>query len=127
VDVETSFDPALPPVSAYGSELNQVWTALIENALDAMKDRGTLRLTTRLSGQMAFVEVWDTGPGIAPELKSRIFEPFYTTKAPGRGLGLGLDTVERIITKHSGYTHVESKPGATCFQIRLPLDQAQAY
>jgi signal transduction histidine kinase len=76
---------------------------------------------------MAFVEVWDTGPGIAPELKSRIFEPFYTTKAPGRGLGLGLDTVERIITKHSGYTHVESKPGATCFQIRLPLDQAQAY
>ncbi len=127
VNVVTNFDPALPPVSAYGSELNQVWTALIENALDAMKDRGTLRLTTRLSGQMAFVEVWDTGPGIAPELKSRIFEPFYTTKAPGRGLGLGLDTVQRIVTKHSGYTHVESKPGATCVQIRLPLDQAQAY
>jgi signal transduction histidine kinase len=127
VTVETNFDPALPPVSAYGSELNQVWTALIENALDAMKDRGTLRLEARLSGQMAFVEVWDSGSGIEPDLKSRIFEPFYTTKAPGRGLGLGLDTVQRIVTKHSGYTHVESKPGATCFQVRLPLDQAQAY
>jgi signal transduction histidine kinase len=127
VTVESNFDPALPPVSAYGSELNQVWTALIENALDAMKDHGTLRLETRLSGQMAFVEIWDSGPGIEPGLKSRIFEPFYTTKAPGRGLGLGLDTVQRIVTKHSGYTHVESKPGATCFQVRLPLDQAQAY
>jgi signal transduction histidine kinase len=127
VTVERNFDPDLSPVSAYGSELNQVWTALIENALDAMKDRGTLRLTTRSSGQMAFVEVWDTGPGIAPELKSRIFEPFYTTKAPGKGLGLGLDTSQRIVTKHSGFTHVESRPGATCFQVRLPLDQAGAY
>ena len=127
VTVERNFDPDLSPVSAYGSELNQVWTALIENALDAMKDRGTLRLTTRSSGQMAFVEVWDTGPGIAPEFKSRIFEPFYTTKAPGKGLGLGLDTAQRIVTKHSGYIQVESRPGATCFQVRLPLDQAGAY
>ena len=127
VTVERNFDPDLPPVSAYGSELNQVWTALIENALDAMKDRGTLRLTTRSSGQMAFVEIWDTGPGIAPEFKSRIFEPFYTTKAPGKGLGLGLDTAQRIVTKHSGYIQVESRPDATCFQVRLPLDQAGAY
>jgi signal transduction histidine kinase len=127
VKVETEFDPALPPVAAYGRELNQVWTALIENALDAMKDHGTLRLCTRLQGQMAFVEIWDTGPGIGPELKSRIFEPFFTTKAPGRGLGLGLDTAQRILQRHSGYIHVESKPGATCFQIRLPLDQAGAY
>ncbi|WP_035347847.1 ATP-binding protein [Edaphobacter aggregans] len=127
VTVETNFDPALPPVAAYGRELNQVWTALIENALDAIKDRGTLRLCTRLQGQMAFVEVWDTGPGIAPELKNRIFEPFYTTKAPGRGLGLGLDTAQRILQRHSGYVQVESRPGSTCFQIRLPLEQAQAY
>jgi signal transduction histidine kinase len=127
VNVETDFDPALPPVSAYGRELNQVWTALIENALDAMQDKGTLRLKTRLQGQMAFVEVWDSGPGIEPELKSRIFEPFYTTKAPGRGLGLGLDTVQRIVQRHSGYINVESRPGATCFQIRLPLQQAGAY
>ena len=127
VRVETEFDPALPPVAAYGRELNQVWTALIENALDAMKDHGTLRLCTRLQGQMAFVEVWDSGTGIEPELKSRIFEPFYTTKAPGRGLGLGLDTAQRILQRHSGYIQVESRPGATCFQVRLPLDQAGAY
>ena len=127
VTVETDFDPALPPVGAYGRELNQVWTSIIENALDAMHDKGTLRLKTRLQGQMAFVEVWDSGSGIEPELRSRIFEPFYTTKAPGRGLGLGLDTAQRIVQRHSGYINVESRPGATCFQIRLPLQQAGAY
>lgn len=127
VSVETHFDPALPPVSAYGSELNQVWTALIENALESMNDQGALRLTTHLSGQMALVEVWNSGPGIDPAIKSRIFEPFFTTKAPGLGLGLGLDTVQRIVNKHSGFVSVESKPGATCFQVRLPLDRAEAY
>jgi signal transduction histidine kinase len=127
VTVEMDFDPALPPVSAYGSELNQVWTALIENALEAMNDQGTLRLTTHLSGQFGLVEVWNSGQGIDPDVKSRIFEPFYTTKAPGRGLGLGLDTVQRIVNKHSGFVSVESKPNATCFQIRLPLDRAEAY
>jgi signal transduction histidine kinase len=127
VKVELEFDPKLETVSAYGSELNQVWTALIENALDAMDDMGTLRLLTRGGGQMALVEVWDSGPGIDPAIKSRIFEPFFTTKAPGRGLGLGLDTVQRIVNKHSGFVTVESKPGATCFQVRLPLDRLQAY
>lgn len=127
VRVITDFDPSLPPINGYGRELNQVWTVLIENALDAMKDRGTLRICTRRHGSMAFVEIWDTGPGIAAELKSRIFEPFYTTKAPGRGLGLSLDTAQRIIQRHSGLIHVESNPGSTCFQIRLPLEQAQAY
>jgi signal transduction histidine kinase len=127
VTVELNFDPDLPPVSAYGSELNQVWTALIENALDSMNDYGTLRLSTRHSGQLALVEVWDSGPGMDPAILSRIFEPFFTTKAPGRGLGLGLDTVQRIVNKHSGFVHAESKPGATCFQVRLPLDRMQAY
>jgi len=127
VAIELEFDPDLPPISAYGSELNQVWTALIENALESMNDMGTLRLTTHLNGQMALVEVWDDGPGIDPAIRSRIFEPFFTTKAPGRGLGLGLDTVQRIVNKHSGFVNVESKPGATCFQVRLPLDVAQAY
>jgi signal transduction histidine kinase len=127
ISVELEFDPQLPPVSAYGSELNQVWTALIENALEAMNYHGTLRLRTSLSGQLALVEVWDSGPGVDPSIRSRIFEPFFTTKAPGRGLGLGLDTVQRIVTKHSGFVAVESKPGATCFQIRLPLDRVQAY
>jgi len=127
VTVELNFDPELPPVSAYGSELNQVWTALIENALESMNDMGTLRLITHLNGSMALVEVWDDGPGIDPSIRSRIFEPFFTTKAPGRGLGLGLDSVQRIVNKHSGFVTVESKPGATCFQIRLPLDRAGAY
>ena len=127
IEIVPEFDPELPPIEAYGSELNQVFTALIENSLDAMPDGGKLRLKTRLQGQMAFVEVWDSGVGIPPELQSRIFEPFFTTKAPGKGLGLGLDTALRIVTKHSGFLRVESKPGATCFQVRLPLDRAQAY
>ena len=127
IALETEFDVALQPISAYGSELNQVWTALLENALDAMPNGGTLHLTTKLSGLMAVVEIWDTGAGIAPELQSRIFEPFFTTKAPGRGLGLGLDVAQRIVSRHSGFLTVQSKPGQTCFQVRLPLDQAQAY
>ena len=127
IEVVTDFDPGLPEIAAYGSELNQVWTALIENALDAMPHGGTLRLATRLQGQMAVVEVWDSGEGVSPELQSRIFEPFFTTKAPGKGLGLGLDTAQRIVSKHSGFLRVESKPGDTCFQVRLPLDRAQAY
>jgi signal transduction histidine kinase len=127
IHVETDFDPALPAISAYGSELNQVWTALIENAIDAMPHGGTIRLKTKLQGELAMVEIWDSGYGIPPELQTRIFEPFFTTKAPGRGLGLGLDTAQRIVSRHSGFIRVESKPGATCFQVRLPVDQAQAY
>jgi signal transduction histidine kinase len=127
IHVETDFDPELPAIEAYGSEVNQVWTALIENALDAMPNGGTLSLKTKLQGEMAVVEVRDTGVGIPPELESRIFEPFFTTKAPGKGLGLGLDTVQRIVTKHSGFVTVQSTPGDTCFQVRLPIDRAQAY
>jgi signal transduction histidine kinase len=130
ISVEREFDPALEPVSAYGSELNQVWTVLIENALDAiaLTDRpGVLRLTAHCTAGMACIEIWDNGPGVDPAIKSRIFEPFFTTKAFGNGLGLGLDTANRIVSKHSGFITVESKPGATCFQVRLPFDQAQAY
>jgi len=127
IRVETDFDSELPSIEAYGSELNQVWTELIENALDAMPNGGTLGLKTKLQGQMAVVEVRDTGAEIPAELQSRIFEPFFTTKAPGKGLGLGLDTVQRVVSKHSGFVTVQSKPGDTCFQVRLPLDRAQAY
>ena len=127
VIVESEFDPALPLISAYGSELSQVWTALIENALDTMRDEGTLRLVTRLTGQMATIEIIDSGIGIDPAIQSRIFEPFYTTKPPGSGLGLGLDTAMRIVSRHSGLLTVESEPGHTCFKVRLPLDQAEAY
>jgi signal transduction histidine kinase len=127
VEVVRDYEPNLPPVSAYGRELNQVWTALIENALDAIQDEGQIRLLVRTAGDMLLIEVWDNGPGIPVELQARIFEPFFTTKAPGSGLGLGLDVVSRIVRMHRGYVTVQSKPGSTCFQVRLPLQTVQAY
>ncbi|HEX4286801.1 MAG TPA: ATP-binding protein [Terracidiphilus sp.] len=127
VTIERDYEPNLPRISAYGSELNQVWMALIENALDALGNQGLLRLGCRLEGEMMLVEIWDTGPGIPPELQDRIFEPFFTTKPPGQGLGLGLDNAMRIVRKHKGHISVKSEPGSTCFRIRLPLDQLQAY
>lgn len=127
VRVLREFAPDLPRITANGSELNQVWMALLENALDAVQDRGTIRLLTRQAGDMVLVEIWDDGPGVPPELHSRIFEPFFTTKAPGTGLGLGLDVVQRILSRHRGFIQVLSRPGATCFQVRIPLRQAGAY
>jgi signal transduction histidine kinase len=127
VNIERMYDPNLPLISAYGSELNQVWTELIANALDAMHDRGTLKLKTRSLGETVSVEIMNDGPGISPEIASRIFEPFFTTKPVGQGLGLGLDAVNRIVTKHNGTVSVESKPDLTCFQVRLPVERAQAY
>ena len=131
VTIERDFDPHLSPVSAYGSELNQVWTALIENALDAMdlngKKPGILRIVAHQTGAFACIEIHDNGPGVDPAILSRIFEPFFTTKAVGSGLGLGLDTAQRIVSRHSGFLTVESKPGDTCFQVRVPFDQAQAF
>jgi signal transduction histidine kinase len=121
------FEPSLPAVVAYGGELSQVWTALIENAIDATKGQGTLKLITRQEGDMAFVDIWDDGVGIEPALSSRIFEPFFTTKPLGQGLGLGLDLVRRIVNKHFGSVAMQSKPGSTCFQVRLPLDRPQIY
>jgi signal transduction histidine kinase len=127
IDIIRDYQPNLRTISAYGSELNQVWTALIENALDALGNQGQLRLTCRLEADMLLVEIWDTGPGIPPELQDRIFEPFFTTKAPGQGLGLGLDNAMRIVRKHRGHLSVRSEPGSTCFRVRLPLEQLQAY
>lgn len=127
VEVERDYQPDLPRINAYSGELNQVWTALIENALDAMAGKGRLRVACRREVDMLLVEIWDNGPGIPPELQERIFEPFFTTKAPGSGLGLGLDNAMRIVRKHRGHLSVKSEPGSTCFRVRLPLDQLQAY
>jgi signal transduction histidine kinase len=127
VTVERRFAADLPRISAYASELNQVWMALLENALDAMSDRGHLVLSSHCSGEFVVTEIWDNGPGIPEEIQARIFEPFFTTKAPGLGLGLGLDTAQRIVRQHRGYIHVESNPGATCFQVRLPIESLQMY
>jgi signal transduction histidine kinase len=127
VTVERRFATDLPRISAYASELNQVWMALLENALDAMEDHGHLVLSSHCAGEFVVTEIWDDGPGIPEEIQARIFEPFFTTKAPGRGLGLGLDTAQRIVRQHRGYIYVESKPGATCFQVRLPIESLQMY
>jgi signal transduction histidine kinase len=127
INIEREYEPGLPRIMVYGSELNQVWMALIENAVEAMRGHGTLRLATARKADAIMVEIWDDGPGVPPELQDRIFEPFFTTKAPGRGLGLGLDTAMRIMRKHRGQLTVQSKPGATCFQVRLPLHLAGAY
>jgi signal transduction histidine kinase len=127
VKVERRYGADLPRISAYASELNQVWMSLLENALDAMQDEGKITLTVQLSGEFLVTEIWDSGPGIPAELQARIFEPFFTTKAPGSGLGLGLDTAQRIVRQHRGYIYVESKPGETCFQVRLPIEPLQAY
>jgi signal transduction histidine kinase len=133
VQVIRDYAPDLPTISAYGGELNQVWTALIENALEAIAEKndteskGQLRINVRLEGELLLVEIWDSGLGIRPELQDRIFEPFFTTKPPGQGLGLGLDNAMRIVRKHRGFLGVRSEPGDTCFLVRLPLDQLQAY
>ncbi len=127
VKVVREFAPDLPRIAANGSELNQVWMALLENALDAMHDHGTIRVTTQSAGDMVRVEIWDDGPGIPPQLHSRIFEPFFTTKPPGKGAGLSLDTVHRILSRYRGFIDLQSKPGSTCFQIGIPLQQAGAY
>jgi signal transduction histidine kinase len=159
VNVIREYELGLPTISAYGSELNQVWTALIENALDAIalvdsktldsrtldsqspdsgntdspsapdeqSKPGCLRLVCRQEPDMMLVEVWDNGSGIPSDLRDRIFEPFYTTKPPGQGLGLGLDNAMRIVRKHRGQLGVRSETGSTCFWVRLPLNQLQAY
>jgi len=111
----------LPLIKAYGSELNQVWTNLIVNAVEAMQDGGTLKVRTRKEPTDIMVEIRDNGSGIPDSAKTHIFEPFYTTKAVGEGTGLGLDTVARIVRRHRGNVRFESKPGDTCFQVRLPF------
>ena len=133
VEVRREFADHVPCISAYGGELNQVWTALVENALDAMGTRENgeapvLTLRLNCSGSTVLVEVCDNGCGISEDIRSRIFEPFFTTKAVGAGLGLGLDTANRLVTKHKGQLQVTaSKPGETCIQVRLPVEQTGAY
>jgi signal transduction histidine kinase len=122
VEVLRDYDHDLPLVPGSPGELNQVWTNLIDNAIDAMDGRGRLRLRTAREGDTVLVEVGDEGPGIPPELQKRVFEPFFTTKDVGKGTGLGLDVSYRIVVqRHHGDLRVESSPGDTRFQARLPL------
>lgn len=131
VNVVRAYDRSLPRIRVYGSELSQVWTNLVDNAVHAMGGRGTLTITTRMDGDRVAVEVRDDGPGIPPEVLPRIWEPFFTTKEVGVGTGLGLDIVRHIVEQHhGGAIDVHSVPGDTRFTVRLrrepPKDEAQA-
>jgi signal transduction histidine kinase len=112
-------------VNSFGSELSQVWTNLIDNAVDAMNGNGELRVRTYRDDSCVVVEIGDNGPGIPPDVEAHMFEPFFTTKGVGQGTGLGLDTVQRIVKKHRGNIQVTSEPGDTRFQVWLPLAEAQ--
>jgi signal transduction histidine kinase len=116
------FEPGLPRIEAYAGELNQVWTNLIDNAIDAMDGRGTLTLGARRLGDMMEVRVADVGPGIPPGVADRIFDPFFTTKPQGVGTGLGLHIVHNIVVnRHRGSITFETGPGGTEFKVLLPL------
>ncbi len=128
VQVERRYDRSLPRITAFGSELNQVWTNLIDNAIDAAAEGGRrVRVESRREADRLLVEVADDGPGIPLEVQSRVFEPFFTTKGVGRGTGLGLDIAYRIVvTRHRGDLRLRSVPGETAFEVRLPLRGAPA-
>lgn len=124
VTVQRDYEHASFLVNSFGSELNQVWTNIIDNAIDAMSGKGELRVRTYRDDNCVVVEIADNGTGISPEVQSHIFEPFFTTKGVGEGTGLGLDTVQRIVKKHRGNIQVTSKPGDTSFKVWLLLSEA---
>jgi signal transduction histidine kinase len=121
ISVQRDYHPVPLLVNSFGSELNQVWTNLMDNAIDAMGGKGELRVSTYPDDDCVVVEIGDNGPGISPEVQPHIFEPFFTTKGVGEGTGLGLDTVARIVRKHHGTIQLRSRPGDTCFQVWLPV------
>ena len=126
VNVIREYDENLPKICAYGGELNQIWTNLFVNAIEAMHGKGELRVRTARELDRVLVEIGDNGPGIPPEVLPHIYDPFFTTKGVGEGTGLGLDTVCRIIRNHHGEIRVTSHPGDTRFQVYLPIIQPKA-
>jgi signal transduction histidine kinase len=124
IEVTTAFADDLPEIEAHGSELNQVWTNIVDNAVDAMEGRGRLTITAdpepEPGGIGARITICDSGPGIPPDVRKRLFEPFYTTKEPGKGTGLGLHISHTVVAQHGGRIEVESEPGRTCFIVTLP-------
>ncbi len=121
IEVVREYDETMPKVCAYGSELNQVWTNLIDNAAQAMDGKGQLRIRTSHGNDRVQVEIIDNGPGVPDEIEDRIFEPFFTTKGVGVGSGLGLDIVRRIVWRNGGDVRVVSQPGETRFCVKLPV------
>jgi signal transduction histidine kinase len=121
VTVVREYGTDVPMIEAYAGELNQVWTNLIDNAVDAMGESGTLRVATRVEESEVVIEIADTGPGMPPDVAARAFEPFYTTKDVGKGTGLGLDIARRIIVeRHRGQIMIDSRPGETVLRVKLP-------
>jgi signal transduction histidine kinase len=124
VTIRREYDPDLPKITAYGSELNQVWTSLIDNAIDALDGldgQGRITLRTNRAPGGIIVEIEDNGPGIPPDHLPKIFDPFFTTKPPGQGAGLGLSMSYNIIAgKHHGNIVASSQPGRTLFRVELP-------
>ena len=122
VEVVRDYDPGVPQIDAYAGELNQVWTNLIDNAVDAMDRTGTLRVSTRAAADTVVVEIGDTGPGMPPEVAARAFEAFYTTKDVGKGTGLGLDIARRIVVqRHAGTIDIDSGADGTVLRVALPV------
>jgi signal transduction histidine kinase len=122
IEVTRDYDPDLPEIEAWGSELNQVWTNLIDNAADAMDGKGAISIRAeKADGDEVVVTICDTGPGIPPDVASKIFEPFFTTKPPGIGSGLGLHISHQVVVRHGGRIDLESGPERTCFIVALPM------
>lgn len=125
IDVRKEFDPALPSVMARGGELYQIWTNLLDNAIDALEGLGKIRIKTEQNDDFVKVTFEDNGPGIASDVLPHIFDAFFTTKQEGVGTGLGLEIVQRIVIQYGGTITVESKPGCTRFVVRLPIYGAE--
>ncbi len=126
ITVQREYAQDLPRIPGYAGELNQVWTILIDNAIDAMGGRGTITLRARHEGAWVVVTVEDSGPGIPAAIQPRIFDPFFTTKAPGRGTGLGLNISHTIVVqRHNGRLTVASEPGCTRFDAWLPVQRKE--
>jgi signal transduction histidine kinase len=121
IQIIRDYDRSLPRIEAFAGELNQVWTNILDNAVDALAGQGEIRLHTYRDDDRVVVEIADNGPGIPPEIQSRVFEAFYTTKPPGVGTGLGLNIAYNVVNKHYGDIRLKSKPGETCFQVCLPI------
>ncbi|MEM6327023.1 MAG: ATP-binding protein [Bacteroidota bacterium] len=122
VSVQRAYGEDVPEVCVYPGEINQVWTNLLDNAIDAVEEGGTIAIRSWREGRLVCIALTDDGAGIPADIRDRIFEPFYTTKAPGEGTGLGLDVVQRIVGQHEGRIDVQSEPGQTTFTVCLPID-----
>jgi len=122
VGIKLDIPPTLPRIPGFAGELNQVWSNLLENALDAVPDGGEVAVSVRVEGEAMVVRVVDNGPGISPDVQLRMFDPFFTTKPIGQGSGLGLDIALRIVRGHSGEIVVDSRPGRTELRVALPLE-----